>query len=327
MRDDSYLRAESETDTEPDEAKAASIWRSRAITGIGALLSLAILAALVIWSYRLGVRDTMAVPVIQAELGATKERPADPGGLEVAHQGRTVYEILTGEESLEGVTLAPSEETLAAEDTAPARPLQDPEDVVVARPAPEPVEETAPPAQSERTAETIIATPLPAPTPKPETAETTTTEPEAVEEPAAETPTEAAQIETAVEAVVGGLIWEEGTSAPRQAPTPTVRPARTAPTQAPQALPEPRAAALASRIQIQLGAFNSEDIAAQQWEAAKTRNGDLLAGRGRVITPVLSGGRRLFRLRAGPFENVDEASSLCRALKARDEQCIVARAQ
>ncbi|MEL6794253.1 MAG: SPOR domain-containing protein, partial [Pseudomonadota bacterium] len=117
--------------------------------------------------------------------------------------------------------------------------------------------------------------------------------------------------------------------APAAAPIARPRPARPAPLEiaARAAIeePEPRAAALASRIQIQLGAFVSQEVADAQWGAIKSRNGDLLAGRGRVITPVLSGGRRLFRLRAGPFATVEEASALCRGLKARNEACIVAR--
>jgi cell division septation protein DedD len=119
-------------------------------------------------------------------------------------------------------------------------------------------------------------------------------------------------------------------AAPRFAPSAPPRPARQAAaptTTQPAEVAEPRAAALASAIQIQLGAFESEEVAAQQWEAIKSRNSDLLEGRGRVITPVLSGGKRLFRLRAGPFDTVQQASALCRGLKGRNEACIVARAR
>jgi len=52
MRDDSYLQRESDV----AEAKA-SAWRGRAATTAGALISLALLAIVVVWSYRLGVRD------------------------------------------------------------------------------------------------------------------------------------------------------------------------------------------------------------------------------------------------------------------------------
>ena len=295
MRDDSYLQRESDV----AEAKA-SAWRGRAATAAGALISLAILAIVVIWSYRLGVRDANDVPVIRAQTEATKIKPDQPGGIEIAHQDREVYNIVDGAAPATENGFAPSEEVLTAED-APVSPA----------PAPRP--ETVTPAPS---------APTPAPEPvaeAPVAVEPATPAPAPVEE-TAEQPTPAETTEAAAE--------DASTVAPKAAPVALRRPARAAsqPQEA-SLLAEPRAAALASRIQIQLGAFNSEEIAGQQWADLKNRNGDLLSGRARVVTPVLSGGRRLFRLRAGPFADVDEASTLCRALKARGEDCIVARAR
>ncbi len=292
MRDDSYLQRESDA----AEAKA-SAWRGRAATTAGALISLALLAIVVVWSYRLGVRDANDVPVIRAQTDATKVRPEEPGGIEIAHQGREVYNIVNGTEASSDGAFAPSEEVLTSEDApnAPApekRPAEVSETTEVAS-APAPVPEVTPQLE-------------PAPTPAPEeTVAASETEPE-------------------------GEATAEDVSAvaPASAPIAISRPQRSV-AALPQAAEEtePRAAALASRIQIQLGAFNSQEVAAQQWAELKNRNGDLLSGRGRVVTPVVSGGKRLYRLRAGPFANVDEASTLCRALKARDEDCIVARAK
>lgn len=297
MRDDSYLQRESDV----AEAKA-SAWRGRAATTAGALISLALLAIVVIWSYRLGVRDANDVPVIRAQTEATKIKPEQPGGIEIAHQDREVYNIVDGAPSTTEGGFAPSEETLTAEDApvAPApAPRPDPiiEPTVVA-PSPDPVVEAAVAAKAE--VEPITET--------------------ASETLATETPVEAAPVEEVTEDV--------SPVAPKVAPVALRRPARAtvAPPRA-ATLAEPRSAALASRIQIQLGAFRTEAIAGEQWSALKNRNGDLLSGRARVVTPVNSGGRSLFRLRAGPFESVDEASTLCRALKARGEDCIVARAR
>ena len=293
MRDDSYLQRESDV----AEAKA-SAWRGRAATTAGALISLALLAIVVIWSYRLGVRDANDVPVIRAEIEATKIKPEQPGGIEIAHQDREVYTIVDGAKPAAENGFAPSEETLTAEDApvSPA-PAPEPRPATAGVAAPEPVAETE--AQVDAAPETTPAAP------EAETAELAAPDP--VTEDAAE---------------------DVSPAAPKVAPVALRRPTRA--TSAPEqesALAEPRAAALASRIQIQLGAFNSEDIAAEQWAGMKNRNGDLLSGRARVVTPVVSGGRRLYRLRAGPFTDVDEASTLCRALKARGEDCIVARAR
>ncbi len=43
-----------------------------------------------------------------------------------------------------------------------------------------------------------------------------------------------------------------------------------------------------------------------------------------MIQSTISGGRRFFRLRAGPFENRIEAQNVCRALQARGQDCLVA---
>ena len=63
MRDDSYLESEVEAE------EATSKWRARTATAIGALLSVAILAGLVIWSYKLGVRDAAEIPGADAARG------------------------------------------------------------------------------------------------------------------------------------------------------------------------------------------------------------------------------------------------------------------
>lgn len=287
MRDDSYLQRESDV----AEAKA-SAWRGRAATAAGALISLALLAIVVIWSYRLGVRDANDVPVIRAQTEATKIKPEQPGGIEIAHQDREVYNIVDGTPPPTDGAFAPSEETLTAED-APVAPAPEPR--------PDPIVEP-----------TVVT---PSPDPVVEAAVAAKVEVAPITEPTPETP-----VEEAAEDV--------SPVAPKVAPVALRRPTRAA-IQPPKAaaLAEPRAEALASRIQIQLGAFNTEAIAAEQWAALKNRNGDLLSGRARVVTPVDSGGRRLFRLRAGPFKDVDDASTLCRALKARGEDCIVARAR
>ena len=293
MRDDSYLQRESDV----AEAKA-SAWRGRAATTAGALISLAILAIVVIWSYRLGVRDANDVPVIRAEIEATKIKPDQPGGIEIAHQDREVYTIVDGAQPTTETGFAPSEEVLTAED-APAAPAP--------TPRPEPVAEA--PAAGPAAPEPVAETPAPS-------------------EPAAPQATEETVETRVVEETTETAAEDASAAAPRAAPAALRRPARAASQpQQESLLAEPRAAALASRIQIQLGAFNSEEIAGEQWAGLKNRNGDLLSGRARVVTPVVSGGRRLYRLRAGPFKDVDEASTLCRALKSRGEDCIVARAR
>ncbi|WP_340110112.1 SPOR domain-containing protein [Pikeienuella sp. HZG-20] len=309
MRDDSYLEAGA-------AAKAAARkWRNGAVTAAGAVVSLAILVAVVTWSYRLGMRDAEDIPVIRAEAGLTKIRPEEPGGQEVAHQDRAVYHALSGggaePTTKEAAALAPPPASLTPADKAPAS--------LSPEPAPRP--ETAPDRALAAAAAEVGGDP------DPQAAETgAAAAPDAAE---AEAPAEdplAAAVAAAVAEVIGQDRAENASDqAPRYAPPARARPSPAARVAA--APVEPREAARASAIQIQLGAFESEAVAAAQWEEIKGRNGDLLTGRGRVITSVQSGGRTLWRLRAGPFDEISAAAALCRALQARGEACIVARAR
>lgn len=287
MRDDSYL------DSATESVRQTSTWRNRTATMAGALISVAILTIIVVWSYRLGVRDADDVPFIRAASGITKERPADGGGLEVAHQGRQVYDALTNKERPSAApVLAPAPETLTAEDLAPV--------------------ETATPARRPDAVET------------PEIEAPSEAAPTDTEIAALSREAEAAAIEQAVEEALNAA--PSSKTAPQSSILPAPRPDRLIASIRPaeSEAEEPRREALASTIQIQLGAYLSEAEAAARWTGVKNRNGDLLAGRGRVITRTNSGGRALFRLRAGPFADKSEASGLCRALKERGEDCILA---
>ncbi len=88
--------------------------RLRRIAGAGVFLGLVL--ALGMWSYRLGTRDAAEVPIIKAMAPARVE-PADPGGLQAAHQGLEVNAVLAG------------------------KPAVAPEHLAAARPAPEALDE------------------------------------------------------------------------------------------------------------------------------------------------------------------------------------------
>ena len=81
--------------------------------------------------------------------------------------------------------------------------------------------------------------------------------------------------------------------------------------------------AAASRVQIQLGAFPDKELTRSEWARIYRNNEDILAGRALVVQSTISGGRRFFRLRAGPFKDQIEARNVCRALQARGQGCLV----
>ena len=82
--------------------------------------------------------------------------------------------------------------------------------------------------------------------------------------------------------------------------------------------------AAASAVKIQLGAFPDRNQTTSEWARIYKANEDILSGRALVVQNTISGGRRFFRLRAGPFKDRVEAQNVCRALQARRQDCIVA---
>ncbi len=82
--------------------------------------------------------------------------------------------------------------------------------------------------------------------------------------------------------------------------------------------------AAASAVQIQLGAFPDRARTKSEWARIYRANEDILSGRALVVQSTISGGRRFFRLRAGPFKDRVEAQNVCRALQARGQDCLVA---
>jgi hypothetical protein len=84
------------------------------------------------------------------------------------------------------------------------------------------------------------------------------------------------------------------------------------------------ARAMASTVQIQLGAYPDREVTKAEWAKIYEANRDVLSGRALVVQSTISGGRRFFRMRAGPFKDRVEAQNVCRALQARSQDCLVA---
>lgn len=84
------------------------------------------------------------------------------------------------------------------------------------------------------------------------------------------------------------------------------------------------AKAAISAVQIQLGAYTDREFTESEWYRIAERNDDILEGRALAIQSTVSGGTRFYRLRVGPFRDRAEADSLCKALRARGQDCLVA---
>jgi len=302
MRDDAFIDGHIESTTRSPLMRALG-------AGAGAVVSLALLAGVVVWAYRLGSQDAREVPVIRAAEGPTRIAPEDPGGVHFEHQGLAVYESISGPDKNDDVALAPGAELPAADD----RPIVSPREPggIAAERQPE----------------------------EPEIASIGILEPEP-DGPADAVLEEPAEQAAPAEPPAGPI--DTTVFAPRKAPAPARRPGQVkaaaaksddaAPARQAPRIPASTSAAITralaaveSPYQIQLGAFGSDADARSQWEAVKRSNPDLLAGLELIVQPVQSGGRLLYRMRAAPFENRPAAVSICEALKARGQACIVAR--
>jgi len=106
---------------ERDSKRSAGLWAT-IFTWAGAVASIALIVGVAFWTYHLGLRDAMDVPIIQAMAGPAKVAPEDPGGKVVPHQGLAVNEVLAGKsgDKLATLRVAPEGDDLSDEDAPQA---------------------------------------------------------------------------------------------------------------------------------------------------------------------------------------------------------------
>ena len=85
----------------------------------GAVMSLALVAGIGVWGYKLLVRDVSGIPVVRAASGEMRIRPEEPGGDTASHQGLSVNVVAavgTAAKPADRLILAPKPIDLTAED-------------------------------------------------------------------------------------------------------------------------------------------------------------------------------------------------------------------
>ncbi|SDF14351.1 SPOR domain-containing protein [Rhodobacter capsulatus] len=299
----------------------------------GAAVSGALILGVIVWGYRLAVRDVSGVPVIRALEGPARMAPSDPGGDLAAHVGLAVNEVAGSGLAAPGpsrVVLAPPPTGLSPDDApmSELKPLPqvdrpaDAEDLAMEGP-PVPVPDSALPAKPALAAPVADpAAELPTdPEPPAETALTETAPAETAVEPP---PAETAAAEPVIPADVPGVV---------KSPRPLARPdldieAEAAAQAVAAALAGPetvelKAADLPSGTRVvQLGAFDSPEEARAEWGRISGRFEALMAGKKRIVQEAASGGRSFWRLRVSGFKGVEEARQFCAALVAEGANCI-----
>lgn len=249
-------------------------------------VSMTLIAGLAVWAYQLAVRDVTGIPVVRALDGPMRVQPADPGGLETAHQGLAVNRVAEAGAAPpppEAVTLAPRSVDLAPEDVTLAALRGTPR----IEPPPEPQEVTAD-AVAQAAASAVFSL-------------------------------------EAIPADVPGIAVSPRPK-PRPSGDPVLRMAAASASDAiagPLAAAEvdPRSLSVGTRL-VQFGAYDSAEEARAAWEALEAKFGALMEGKGRVIEEAASGGIPFWRLRAAGFADLAEARRFCAAFIAERTDCI-----
>lgn len=255
-------------------------------------------AALLYVVFQQGVRTggRNAPPVIVADPGPEKVQPDDPGGLDVPHQDKTVYDRVSGESTERVERLLPEPEEPV--DVSGLRTSEEADKT----PDEEPVEEAGEEASAPPTE---VAKDLPAPEPGSA----------AVEQP---TPPDADVVNEAES--IGDLIQSLPDTAEEPIGNSVAEVDEASVNRASGTIPPATSGAWV----VQVASFKGADLAAGGWEALSRKESDLLANLRPDIQLADLGDRGIYyRLRIGPFATKADAQALCDKLKARRQDCLV----
>ncbi|WP_415234172.1 SPOR domain-containing protein [Pseudorhodobacter sp.] len=292
---------------------------TRLFSMAGAVTSVALVLGMGYWGYSLAVRDMTGIPVVRAIEGPMRIAPEEPGGQIADHQGLSVNNI-----AAEGGISAPA-------------------DTLVLAPAPINLSEddmTGPP-----TAQDAEGSPLSVGVPGLASAAMTGLDAQRDGEEDSFDPLQTVDENTDMIALADALSTgvtplsgdlditldlgpQTAPSLPKGAlalsPRPRPRPAGQVTMVAVKVdAAEITGENLASGTRlVQLGAFDSEEIARKEWDRLSGKFADLLTGKTRIVQAASSGGRMFYRLRAMGFDTEADSRRFCSALVAERAACI-----
>jgi len=240
------------------------------------------------YSYTAGIKEGSegAAPLLKPK-GPMKVAPANPGGLAIPHQDKTVFNAIDGRGKEQGVErlLPPPEKPMSI----PVKP--------VPPPAVAPSEPSA--GSRVRAADRAAGKPVPL---TPGASRPTPSEP-------AKTPTPpAASVKPAP-------------AAPKAAVTPPT-PQKTA-RATPEAKPAKPAVSAGKAFRIQIGSVSSNVQGKKFWDSESAKHRDLFGKLSLNLQKATIKGKVFYRIQGGPLPNRAAAADLCRKLKARKIGCIV----
>ena len=308
---------------------------TRFLAMAGAATSVALVLGMGYWGYKLAVRDMTGIPVVRAIEGPMRIAPDDPGGQIADNQGLSVNSIAAEggiSPPADKLVLAPAPIGLKDDDltgtalamAAPVSGRSGSMPGLAVAPAPA---APAPEAEAVTVAEEDGSDPLQATSPD----DQGTTITALIESLNQEAVPLSGDIDTTLDTTLD-TGPKTGFSLPKnavaQSPRPRARPAgqvtmAAASPAAPTETAEITGDDLASGTRlVQLGAFDTQEIARAEWQRLAGRFADLLTDKTRIVQSAKSGGRTFYRLRAMGFTDEADSRRFCSALVAERAACI-----
>jgi len=288
---------------------------------------LAFLCLLFLWVSDLSERDSSQIPVVRAPEGPMRVQPENPGGRLADNQGFAVNRIAAeggAAAPSDSWTFAPTPITLSDEDQSmsqlrsekmngrPRNIAEGADDVerpqIIGESVPVVMKQVHQSADSLRVSR-IHSVALDADNPV-----SSRGGPTVVEEP-----TEQSKIINIIGSDVPGIAVS---LFPRSRPSKLVRSTVDATYEVEKPLEVSAADVPAGTQVVQLGAFESAEVARAEWDRLRRRFGGYLVGKQRIVQIAVSGGRTFYRLRALGFDDLSDGRRFCSALVAEGADCI-----
>lgn len=290
--------------------------RRRGLTSaVVVLVGLGAFGGIIAYAYNQGMRagtETVA-PVLRADTSPTKVRPEQPGGLQVPHQDKLVYERLNPATATGGGRV---------------ERLLPPPEAPVDRPRPMAEEELPPEEMEEGTtsglpSEEEALSQFRADQPMADMADELPPE-EPVEQPVA---TQAPTALTAEPQPAPVQSQAAAPPAPRPAEPTAAKPepVKPEPPKPEPAKPEPAKPATSGKARVQVGAVDAEAKAKAEWARLQKLYPSELGGLSLTVQKVDLGAKGVFHRLQGSGLSEAEAEKICAALKAKGAGCIVIR--
>ena len=270
---------------------------SRGLTLFIAMFALVAFGGIVWYAYDQGRRtgSEETAPLIRADTAPVRVRPEKPGGLDVPHQDKLIFEKLTEGGSTRNST---AEQILPR----PEQPVAAPKPIAPPAPAPSAI----PPA---RKPSTVAVAPIPKAPPR----ASSRTAPKAPGAPRVLLPPPAPA------APPKPLVVAKKPPPAAPAPKPASKPAAKAPV---KSVVQP---VTGGRFKVQIAAFKDEAAARAAWTRVQNANKSELGALGLTIERINIAGKGVFhRVQGGPLDEA-RAREICGILDTRNQACIVVR--